>query len=100
MVELIKHVLLNSPKGTFVLTKRLNQDPLEAYFSAMRYVGRRSEMPDVHQYCLYTNIIQCTKRIKHIKGSNISRGIDWKEGPVTGEPLPKRRKKESAVLFH
>ncbi|CAK8690457.1 unnamed protein product [Clavelina lepadiformis] len=92
IVELVKFLLENSPEGSYVLTKRLNQDPLEAYFGHMRQTGRRNEVPDIHQYAQFENVIMCKKNIKSLKGSNVNHVIDWKHGDVCDDPMPKRKK--------
>jgi len=89
MVSLVKYVLQHSPEGTYVQTRRINQDALEAYFGHMRKVGGRNEHPNVNQYSQFENHIVTSKQIKCIKGSNV-RGVDWKFGKVSDEPLPKR----------
>ncbi|CAK8682451.1 unnamed protein product [Clavelina lepadiformis] len=78
IAELVKFLLEKSPEGSYVLTKRLNQDPLEAYFGHMRQTGRRNEVPDIHQYAQFENVIMCKKNIKSLKGSNVNHVIDWK----------------------
>ena len=39
MVEMVRFLLRSSPKGVFVLTRLINQDPLEAFFSRVRRMG-------------------------------------------------------------
>lgn len=93
MLELIPLLLKNSPSGTYVMTKRLNQDPLEAFFGSIRQSGRRNENPDVNQYGQFQNILSMRKEIRSVKGSNVCTNskINWLTGPVSDEKLPKRK---------
>ena len=81
-----------------MLTKRISQDPIEAFFSQMRQIGRRNEMPDISQYSENLNIITWQKGVRQTKGSNVDYTINWADGDVSSEQLPKRRKKEVAKL--
>lgn len=91
IVELIKFLLNNSPTGSYVITNRINQDPLEAYFSKMRQIGRTNEMPSIKQYAEYENILVSQKVLRQEKGANV-KIIDWGNNQVCDEPLPKRKK--------
>jgi len=59
MVELIRFLLSVSPSGSYVLSSRVNQDPLEAFFGLMRKTGGRNTAPSVNLYGYYQNIISC-----------------------------------------
>lgn len=92
MVELVQFLLKRCPPESYVLTKRINQDPLESYFGQMRQLGKRNEMPDLNQYAQFENIIVTKKKIKALKGSNVKHSINWKTGPVSNESMAKRKK--------
>ena len=71
MSELVKYLLSASPPGSYVCTRRINQDPLEAFFGQVRRTGGSNEAPDVNSYGQYQNIISCMKQYKQVKGSNV-----------------------------
>ena len=48
-MELTKYLLTKSEKGTYFLSEKLNQDPLENYFGQKRARGGRNENPTVQQ---------------------------------------------------
>jgi len=92
IVELVQELLETSPNGSYVITKRLNQDPLEAFFGQIRQLGRRNEMPNIVEYAQNHTIISWQKGIRHQKGSNVHRSIDWRDGEISNEHLPKKKK--------
>ena len=92
MPELIIFLLKNSPPGSYVLSNRINQDPLEAFFGHIRKSGGCNEAPNVDLYGCYHNIISCQKQIKQVKGSNVHQVVDWQNGPLSNAPLPRLRK--------
>ena len=75
MIELIPYQISQAP-GSYVLTKRLSQDPIEAFFNQMRQIGPRNEMPDVSQYSKNLNIIIWQKGVCQTKGSNVDYTIN------------------------
>ena len=60
IVELVRFLLKLFLKQ-YVLTKRLNQDPLEAFLSNIRRVGGTNEAPDVARYAQYQRLIAFKK---------------------------------------
>ncbi|CAK8681849.1 unnamed protein product [Clavelina lepadiformis] len=60
-----------SPPGSYVCTRPINQDPLEAFFGQVRRTGGSNEAPDVNSYGQYQNIISCMKQYKQVKESNV-----------------------------
>ena len=93
VVDLVKYILSHSPKEAYVVTKRINQDAVEAYFGHMRQIGRRCENPNINHYAQFENVIVAKKRIKSLKGSNVQNIVDWKCGATSENSIPKRKKK-------
>ena len=93
VVDLVKYILSHSPKEAYVVTKRINQDAVEAYFGHMRQIGRRCENPNINHYAQFENVIVAKKRIKSLKGSNVQNIVDWKCGATLENSIPKRKKK-------
>ena len=62
IVELVRFMLKSFSKR-YVLTKRLNQDPLEAFFSNIRRIGGTNEAPGVARYGQYQRLISFKKQL-------------------------------------
>ena len=71
MLEMVRFLLRSSPKGVFVLTRRIKQDPLEAFRSQMRLMGGSNEAPNVLAYARCKRLIFCKKQLKQVRGSNV-----------------------------
>ena len=72
MVELIRFLLKNSPPNTYVLSRRINQDPLEAFFSQIRRAGGSTEVPDLLSYGHCHNLLSVKKQLNDIKNANVT----------------------------
>ena len=70
IVELVRFLLKLFPKQ-YVLSKRLNQDPLEAFFSNIRRVGGTNVAPDIARYEQYQRLIACKKQPKQSTSANV-----------------------------
>ena len=75
------------------MTKRINQDAVEAYFGHMRQIRRRCENPNINHYAQFENVIVAKKRIKSLEGSNVQNIVNWKCGATSENSIPKRKKK-------
>ena len=68
IVALVKEVLLNGAK--YVLARRINQDPLEAFFGYQRRRGGRGEVPSVRTFSSSArnfDVLRCNV----VAGSNV-----------------------------
>ena len=68
IVALVKEVLLNGAK--YVLARRINQDPLEAFFGYQRRIGGRVEVPSVRTFSSNArnfDVLRCNV----VAGSNV-----------------------------
>ena len=54
----------------YVLARRINQDPLEAYFGQQRQRGRRYDAPTVSAFASNAKTLD-TAKFSDIKGSNV-----------------------------
>ncbi len=55
-VEMAKF-LLSQQKGLFLLSERLNQDPLESFFGKQRVRGGRNDNPNARSFIYNTQAI-------------------------------------------
>ena len=83
--------LLAEGTDLYLLSARLNQDPLEQYFSKQRALGGAMENPDVRSFA-YNHLKLVVAGSGAVKAS--TRGNSSLEDfeTVLSEPLPKRRK--------
>ena len=68
---MVRFVPRSSAKGMFVLTRRINQDPLKAFFSQVRRMGGSNEALNVLTYARCQRLISCKKQLKQVRGSNV-----------------------------
>lgn len=68
MVALIEDVLANDAE--YVMTRRINQDPLESYFGHQRQRGRYNDAPTVSMFGYNSRSINCMR--KEVKKSNVT----------------------------
>lgn len=71
IVNLIRTFLPLLPTNYYIITKRLNQDPLEAFFGQIRKSGGTCENPDLERYGHLQRIIGVRKDLKNTRGSNV-----------------------------
>ena len=50
--------LLSQKKGLFLLSERLNQDPLESFFGQQRARGGRTDNPNVRSFLYNTQVFK------------------------------------------
>ena len=91
-IELGK-LLLDTPGVDFLLSEKLNQDPLEEYFSKQRGAGGASDNPTVDQFghnmmSLYV-ASDCIKASR--KGNCRLDDRERKEAVIDSTPLPRRK---------
>lgn len=63
-------------KISYLLTRRLNQDPLESFFSVIRSLGRTNDNPTPTQFRYRMKTVLLGSKIKIPKGSNVNDGDD------------------------
>ena len=68
MVSLVKEVLKEG--ADYVLVRRINQDPLEAYFGQQRAKNHRCDAPTVKSFGSNVRIIDIGK--SSVSGSNVT----------------------------
>ena len=83
--------LLQQPGVDFILSAKLNQDPLEEFFGKQRAIGRRADNPTVKQFLDNTATLHVVKTagVSITKG-NVKRQLPFSDDLLT--PLPKRRR--------
>ena len=83
--------LLTIPGVEYVLSERLCQDPLEAFFSKQRAAGGRSDNPTVQQFCKNTVSlrVQGSAALEPLRGNCGKRLINTGVMDLS-TPLPKR----------
>ena len=69
VMELVKFLIMH--KVSYVLTKRLYQDPLENYFGEQRSSGARKENPSIYDFGYNDNTIRNQKVFKPIATGNV-----------------------------
>ena len=70
IVSLLRFLFKLFPKQ-YVLSKRLNQDPLETFFINIRRVGGTNKAPDIARYGQYQRLIACKKQLKQSRSANV-----------------------------
>ena len=90
-VELAKF-LFTLKEGLFILSERLNQDPLESFFGQQRARGGRSDNPNVRTFKYNTQAIRVQRSMVVGDGGNIrKRKEQWtKDLDEISRPLTKR----------
>ncbi len=63
-------ILRNNYDFSFLLTRRLNQDSLEHFFSSIRYNGGNSKNPTPYHFCRIFKQISCNKLLQPVKNGN------------------------------
>ena len=85
--------ILSQKEGLFILSERLNQDPLESFFGKQRARGGRSDNPNVRSflYNMQAIRVQRTMAIRH--GGNVrKRKLQWTTDiDDLSRPLKKRQ---------
>ena len=91
-IELGKY-LLSQRKGLFLLSERLNQDPLESFFGQQRARGRRNDNPNVRSFLYNTQAIRVQRSMAVGHGGNVrKRKLQWDTDiDDLSRPLKKRR---------
>ena len=86
--------LLAVPGVEYILSERLCQDPLEAFFGKQRAAGGRSDNPTVQQFCKNTVSlrVQGSAALEPLRGNCGKRQINSSDSDVAGlsTPIPKR----------
>ena len=85
--------LLPQEKGLFLLSERLNQDPLESFFGQQRARGGRSDNPNVRSVLYNTQAIRVQRSMTIGHGGNVrKRKLQWTTDiDDLSRPLRKRR---------
>ena len=85
--------ILSQKEGLFILSERLNLDPLESFFGKQRARGGRSDNPNVRSflYNMQAIRVQRTMAIRH--GGNVrKRKLQWTTDiDDLSRPLKKRQ---------
>ena len=94
-VEMTQY-LLAVPGVQYVLSEKLCQDPVEAFFGKQRAAGGRSDNPTIEQFCQNTVSlrVQGSAALEPVRGNVGKRQrstADMAE-TMTHAPLPKRRR--------
>lgn len=91
-VEMRKY-LLAQKKGLFILSERLNQDPLESFFGQQRQRGGRSDNPNARTFLYNTQAIRVQRSMAIGCGGNVrKRKLQWTTDlEDLSRPLKKRR---------
>lgn len=94
-VDLVRYLLrLPGAKGKFLLSERLNQDPLENYFGKQRSKGGRSDNPTA-QLCLQNAAslrLQGSLAQDPVRGNCCRKRRLFPTETIDSTPLPKHRK--------
>ena len=70
--------LLSQKKGLFLLSERLNQDPLESFFGQQRARGGRTDNPNVRSFLYNTQAIRVQRSMAIGHGGNVrKRKLQW-----------------------
>ena len=85
--------LLSLPGVEFVLSERLNQDPLESFFGNQRQMRGGNEAPNVKQFNVSMNInrVKASQSIKVFGGNTTLKRSASTPLQIDNTPLPKRR---------
>ena len=93
-VELARF-LLSKDEIKFILSCKLNQDPLEEYFGKQRAIGRRADNPTVKQYLDNTSTLHMVSTAGvHVRGGNVKRQLAFRHD--IDAPLRKRRRPKTS----
>ena len=70
--------LLSQKEGLFLLSERLNQDPLESFFGKQRARGGQSDNPNVRSFLYNTQAIRVQRTMTIGHGGNVrKRKLQW-----------------------
>ncbi len=85
--------LLSQKEGLFLLSERLNQDPLESFFGKQRARGGRCDNPNVRSFLYNTQAIRVQRTMAIGHGGNVrKKKQQWTtEIDDLCRPLKKRR---------
>ena len=76
-VEMAKF-LLSQQKGLFLLSERLNQDPLKSFFGKQRARGGRNDNPNVRSFMYNTQAMRVQRSMAVGHGGNVrKRSQQW-----------------------
>ena len=94
-MELTKYLLTKSKKGTYFLSEKLNQDPLENYFGQQRARGGRNENPTVQQSLHNAVAIRVQKSmvLDPVRGNCGRKRRLFQTETIDDTPWQKRRRK-------
>ena len=83
-----------------MLSAKLNQDPIEIFFSKQRAAGRCSENPTLHQFCYNTTTlrVQGSAALEPVRGNCKARKRNLEDIIELSTPLPKRPRKPKRVI--
>lgn len=83
--------LLQLPGVKFLLSERINQDPLESFFGNQRQMRGGNEAPSVSQFNVSMNInrLKSSQSMKVFGGNTKRKGSPLK---IDETPMPKRRR--------
>lgn len=92
--------LLSMEPGSFVLSERFSQDPIENYFGKQRARGGRNENPTVQQALHNAAALRVQKSmaLNPIRGNCRGKRLAYSDevkmtDPEINTPLPKRKRK-------
>ena len=88
----IAQYLLSLPGVQYILSEKLCQDSIEAFFGKQRATGGRSDNPTVQQFCQNTVSlrVQGLAAMEPIRGNCRKRERCAIDADSLGDPLPKR----------
>ena len=91
-IELAKYLLSQKP-GLFLLSERLNQDPLESFFGQQRARGGRCDNPSARSFAYNTQAIRVQRSLAIGHGGNVrKRQLQWTTDiEDLSRPLKKRQ---------
>ena len=95
-VELAKYILQSSKKGTYFLSVKINQDPIENYFGRQRARGGRNENPTIQQVLHNAAALRVQRSVAldPVRGNCArKRRLFEHEVAVDDTPLSKRKRK-------
>ena len=89
-IEMVQY-LLSLPGVQYILSEKLCQDPIEAFFGKQRAAGGRSDNPTVQQFCQNTVSlrVQGLTAIESIRGNCGKRERCASDADSLSDPLPK-----------
>ena len=88
--------LLSEEGDKYVLSSKLNQDPLEQYFSKQRAMGGANETPDVRQFGFnHLRLVAAgSTAVKAAARGNITLSTDDDEVNILDLPMSRRQTKK------